>query len=455
MELRSGVRRDLRYSSIDNFFFSVMVGAGETFLPAFAVAVGMSSMIVGLIASLPFLIGSLFQLAAPGALKKLGSYRRWLTFMALLQASSFLPLAWTGWNGEKAMSVPLFFAIVTVYWGCGLASGPAWSSWMSNLVPLRVRSRYFARRSHLGQFGLALGLVLGGCLLHFAKKGGWELEAFGALFLVSSLFRVVSSICLSRQSESPRMLQAQKRVSLKDLLARLRHGRDGRLIGFLLLFAASVHLSAPFFNPYMLKVLKLDYGPYMTLIASSFVAKIIAFAVLAKFSGRLRPLMLMRWGIVGSALLPVLWVCGSSLGYLMIVEIYGGAVWATFELGVMLALFGAIRDEERTSFLTWYNFASALMIFGGSFIGGKILSALGEGSSTYFTIFALSAAARFLSLIAFETIAPEALSRYGGGNVPAQVVEAIGQWGLRQKSRIQSAPLGPVSLVRLRSKSRG
>jgi MFS family permease len=394
MGFRSRLRRDLRYSSLDAFLNSVAVGAGESFLPAFALAIGCGEIAAGFIAAVPLLAGAFLQLWAPRFFEKAQSSRTLIVRLAFLQALSYIPLLIFALRGER-ISDGLLFAVVTIYWFSGLAGGPAWNSWMVSLVPPRVRPRYFARRNRFSQFGLLLGLVSGGLLLHFAKGPGFELQAFAVLFAFSALSRLFSSLCLAQQSESASAC-VQRRVAILGLVRRLGSGSDGCVIGFMLLFCVAVNMAGQFFTPYMLKQLGLGYGPYMALIASTFVAKIIAFHWMGESARRSTPFGLMRAGAFGVALLPVLWMVSSGYGYLFFVHVVTGAVWAAYDLGVTLVLFHAIRDEERTSFLSFYNFASACAVLLGAAAGGECLKLFGETPKVYLGIFAVSAVARFM-----------------------------------------------------------
>src|SRR6185312_4097447 len=90
---RDRQRKDLRAILADGATFSVMVGIGETYLPAFALAAGLGELAAGLVATVPLLAGGLLQLVSPLAIRRLGSHRRWVVFCTLCQALSFLPLA--------------------------------------------------------------------------------------------------------------------------------------------------------------------------------------------------------------------------------------------------------------------------------------------------------------------------------------------------------------------------
>src|SRR5215831_21338755 len=72
------LRSDLRQMTADGVFFSVMVGLGEAYVPAFALALGQGATAAGLLATLPLLAGACFQLVTPVAVRWLRSYRRWV-----------------------------------------------------------------------------------------------------------------------------------------------------------------------------------------------------------------------------------------------------------------------------------------------------------------------------------------------------------------------------------------
>src|SRR5512138_90302 len=108
------IRRDLRLSTADAMLFSVMVGCGEAYFVAFALAVGLGELLAGLVSSVPLLAGALLQLASPWAVRRLGSHKRWVVATAGLQALSFSPLAAAAFLGR----VPawLIFVCVGLYW---------------------------------------------------------------------------------------------------------------------------------------------------------------------------------------------------------------------------------------------------------------------------------------------------------------------------------------------------
>jgi hypothetical protein len=186
---RRSLRKNLRNSVSDGAAFSVMVGIGETYFPAFVLALGMGEIAAGLIASIPLLVGAVLQMVSPAAVVWLGSNRRWVITCVALQAASFLPLALAALAGR--MPIAGLFASVSLYWAGGLGAGPAWNTWMETVVPFRVRAPFFATRTRFGQAGTLVGFLAGGFALQYGKSTGRVLEAFAAMRRIKALFDLV------------------------------------------------------------------------------------------------------------------------------------------------------------------------------------------------------------------------------------------------------------------------
>jgi MFS family permease len=390
------VRGDLRAGIGDGAACSVMVGIGETYLPAFALAVGCGEVASGLVSTLPLLLGGALQLAAPYGVRRFGSYRRWVVLLAACQGLSFVPLLVAALLG--AVPSGLVFLCATIYWAAGLSTGPAWNTWIGTLVPPSVRSSYFARRTVFTQAGILTGFVCGGIVLETGSAWGATLDAFAAVFLVASLCRAVSVWFLSRQSEPIGPAQHYRPVSWSELRRRLATRADA---GFLLYFLGAqcaVQIAGPYFNPYMLQQLRLSYAHYMLLIAAAYVSRIIALPALGEIARRYGARRLLWVGGIGIAPLAGAWLISNSYPFLIVLQLIVGVFWAAYELSTFLLFFETIPAEERTSVLTTFNFAHATATATGSLLGGAALILLGKTPAAYLTLFAASSVARVAAL---------------------------------------------------------
>lgn len=372
-----------------------MVGSGEAYFAAFALAIGLSEVTAGLVAALPMLTGSLLQLASPWAVRRLGSIRAWVVGCAMVQALSFGPLLAGAIAGE--MPAWAMFAAVALYWGSGMATGPAWSSWITTIVPAPVRAHYFARRSRRAQYGVVGGLVGTGVLLQTQAEALGPI-AYAIPFGAAGLARFLSGLCLARQSEPEPEPAEAERADFGARARRMWSGPGARVLTYMLALQVAVQISGPFFAPYMLRGLDLSYAQFMMLICAAYAGRVISLPWIGRFAKRFGPANLLWVGAIGITPLTLMWIVTESFWILLGYQLISGTVWACYEMATMLLTFETIPASERTSALTVFNLANAIAIVIGSTIGGAILGVLGASTDAYHALFAISLVARALAL---------------------------------------------------------
>jgi MFS family permease len=397
----------MRCSIGDAAAYSVMVGIGETYFAAFALALGMGETVAGLVATLPMLAGASLQLATPWALSRFRSYRTWVVLCASLQAAALLvmPIAACLIGSAKVTWV---FAAAAAYWAASQATGPAWNTWIEEIIPKRVRARYFACRARVSQTFTLVGFVAGGIALHLGNVQGWVLPTFAAIFLVGSACRFLSAWFLSQQSEPSQGRYVTRRISLGEMFSQTKGDVGTSLVWYLLAVQTAVQISGPYFTPYMLAEDKgnLDYFSYMVLIGIGFLGKVIALPLwgrVAHYAGARRLL----W-IGGTSIVPIagLWIFtglfeagAPRLIYIGAIQLLSGLVWAAYELAMLLMFFEAIPRQDRASVLTFYNFGNAAALVAGGLIGAVVLQIGGEHPTAYLVLFGLSSLARLATVL--------------------------------------------------------
>ncbi|MBK7406235.1 MAG: MFS transporter [Phycisphaerales bacterium] len=383
----------------DGFLYCIMVGCGEAYIGAFAVALGIGEILAGLIASVPLVVGGTLQLVTPWAVRMLGSLRRWVLLCAIVQALSFAPLAIGAWRGS--MPAWLLYLVVSVYWTVNYAQGPAWNTWVTTLVPPRIRARYFAQRTRVTQVGTVIGLVGAGLALNSAKGEAGTVEAvavFALLFGVAGTARLIACRCLAGQREPEPIPPDFRTVSPRQFLSRWRTGHDVRLIGYMLAVQVMVQISGPFFTPFMLVRLKLSYLEYMVLIATSYFARMVVLPSLGRLAHARGPRIVLLLGGIGLIPSAALWAVSGNFWYLMVIQFCTGAAWACYEIATFLLLFETIPAAERTSVLSLFNFGNTVAIVSGSCVGATLLHFLGDGTSSYHILFVVSSSMRLLTV---------------------------------------------------------
>lgn len=409
------------------------VGIGENYIPAFVLVLTASQVACGLAATIPMLLGAVLQVAAPYLLGRVGSHRSWVVLCVTVQALTFLPLVAAAVVG--AMPTTLVFAVIAIYWATGMGAGPAWNVWVGTLVPRRIRSRYFARRTLLCQVGIVAGFVLGGATLQWGKTAGVPLVAFAILFLIAAASRGLSAAFLARQSPAA-ATPPRNPLALVRLIRSFRDNADPRALLFLLAMQAAVQVAGPYFTPYMFVHLQLSYWGYVALVCAAYLAKVAILPMLGGVVQRLGPRRVLCLSGLGICPLPVLWMVSDHFGWLLIGQCYCGMVWAAYELATLLLFFEGIPAEKRVAVLTVFNLANAAAFFAGSILGGALLSAFGASPAGYAVLFAASTVARLASLALL---------------VPMPVLALRKAWaGQRAAADGQPAPVAERAILQLK-----
>ena len=343
--MSSVLRKDLRTSTAEGMAASVMVGIGETYLPAFVLALSGSQLACGLVSTVPLVMGALLQLGSPWLMRKCGSYRRWVSLCALVQAATFVPLAAAAVAGY--MPTLLVFALVAVYWATGLGGSGPWNAWMETLVPSRC-----GHATSPGGRGSANGAL---------RWASWA-AASPCNWPTGGEFRWRSSpCCFSRRrpavSRPPRLLAGQCEPqsprsgapgpSLTAIFHSLTDGANGRLLLYLMAATAAVQIAGPYFNPYMLSGLQFSYSTYVIVVCASIVAKILFLPTVGRIADRVG-VRRVFW-VSAAAIVPssALWLASSDCRYLIAVQIYSGMAWCAFDLATLLLFFETIPRQKR------------------------------------------------------------------------------------------------------------
>lgn len=392
----------MRSGTIDGTLYSVMVGMGESYLVAFALAAGLSERASGLLNPVPQLIGAALGLFLPAFLIRVGSIRRVTVALVSIQSIALLALAaiaLTASTSEAStVPAPFLFTLAALYWTAGLAAGPVWNVWATSIYPRAIRARYFGSRTRLQHLGTITGLVIAGLILGRGATDRDEyLWAYTILFGVAGLARLGSAFFLSRQSEPEPVPPDHQHVTTRDFIRGFKDDEGGRLLMLMLSLTFAVAVCGPFFAPFMLGRLEFTYTEFMTLIAINFLAKSLCLPTIGSLAKRFGPHRLLKIGAFGIVPLAALWLVSQNYWWLLAVNALSGVLWACYELSTFLLLFESIPAGRRVGLLARFNLFNAAALAAGAAIGAAILTLLEQTTTAYLALFALSTGLRMLA----------------------------------------------------------
>lgn len=407
MPTSPAVRRTLTLSILDGVFYSVMVGAGETYFSPYAIALGASNLVLGLLVAFPVLVGSLAQLYAERLLALVGSRRRLIVASVALQAASFLPMIAVGrWDSPARATV--FLGIVCAYWAFQLVAGPAWNSLMGDLVPEAQRGTYFARRSRFLQLATFLTMLGAGVVLTAFRERGDTLLGFATVFLAAMGARLVSMGFLSRHHEPP-MAAPPTRRTFSAIAEVLKDPAQRRLIRYLTTMNFAVYLSAPYFAAYMLRKterhgLEWSYATFTLVTAVVVVAKFLFLPLwgqaVDRFGSR-KGLTLSAW-LIFALPLPWLFPTGNAALHLAVIvaaQVWSGFAWAGHELCSFSFLLDSAPAADRARLTSAMNAINGVMLFAGATLGGVLVESVPATWNPFFVVFVVSSSLRLVTCL--------------------------------------------------------
>ncbi|TAJ98754.1 MAG: MFS transporter, partial [Candidatus Manganitrophaceae bacterium] len=276
------VRKSLKFAVRDGLFFSIMSGAGESYLSAFAILLKASNPQIALLAALPQLVGALFQFLSVRLLNFLKSRKKIILYGVTGQALAWLFILSTPLIPER-QAVNWLISSVIIYSVLGSFANPAWNSLMGDLVNSNQRGRYFGRRNGVMSIAAFASLCFAGLLLHQTQKWGKVGLGFILLFAVALIARLISARYLSLMSEPRYTPRAEDHFSVWQFLRNGRNTNFGRFVLFTALIHFSVQVSGPFISPYLLRDLNFSYLQFMCSSAVTVLAQFLTLHIWGRF----------------------------------------------------------------------------------------------------------------------------------------------------------------------------
>jgi MFS family permease len=397
--------RGLRISNADGCMYALMVGVSESYFGAMAVELGHRDTALALLLTVPMLFGALVQLLAGPFTALLGARKRLVVIGATLQMFSTLGLYWIAKLGVRSL-LPLL-TVESVYFACAFVVGPPWGSWMATLTAGRQRERYFARRGALVQVALLFAYVGAGFVLQAAGSSTEaKLRSFAALHLCAFGFRAISVCLLALQPD-----MAERARSVRQSVFAVRKAAqtaDFRVAIYLAALMLGAHVAVPFFTPYMLRDLHLDYATYAALTAVAIVAKALFFPLLHPLSKRFGMRAVLGGCGAVVVMLPALWVVFDGIAGLSFVQVLSGMAWGGVEFAGYQLLLVSAEEDCSVEFLSLASTMSSSAQLVGGLSGGYLRSSVGL---SYHALFVLSSASRALALLWMVRQLPARLRR--------------------------------------------
>ncbi len=398
----------MRLSSVEGGFAQVhQILTSGIFLTVLALSMGAQLWHLGLLAAVPHLT-QVFQLFGAYLVEATGRRKLIAVLCASLSRSLWILLPLLYFIDNPATAVK-WFLLLNVLASCmELMANNAWTTWMADLIPERIRGRYFGfRQGILARVTIGASLI-GGIWLEWGGGALGQPAALTVILALAALGGIISVVLLNRQPDIPRPPERVAPKVKELLLSPVRNTQFRRALEFFLLWNVAIGFTAAFFNVHMIQQLQMSFitiGIFQSLKPSIGIFLFKRWGrILDQFQVRS---VLLVTGIM-IATLPLIWLLPTRghIGWLWVVALISGLAWTGFTLSVYTYPMQLSPRIGRSYYLAYFSIISGLGFILASLAGGWVAQNLADwklllGGRTFMVfhlMFVISAVIRLISL---------------------------------------------------------
>ena len=323
------VRKTIRYSIIEGIFaqlFLVLSGPGSVFITKFAILLGARPIDFSILTSIGRL-SDVFQLLGMAITKRFKSRKAVVLTLASTGRSIIILIALIPFViKDKSIAINIFLLLFFFSASFQSVSANAWIAWISDMIPLRIRGRFFSKRNqYLVVIGTAVAFIASFYIDLFSKNpNGFTKKllhfigtiiqlkhfnlsvAFLFLFLLSAAFGLIGIRFLFLQPEkrndfSGNNLGEMFRNAMKD-----KNFRKFLIYNFWWMFA--IGIASPFWQPFMIEKLRMSLASIQVYGLISTVFSLLSLKYWGEFIDKFGNKTAMKFAIILGGLNPIVWV---------------------------------------------------------------------------------------------------------------------------------------------------
>ena len=389
----------------EGIFSAAKNSFGYHYISPFAIAIQTSSAMVAMLSSIAGLLGPLSQLFSSRLIEKYSRKKIVLhaVFWEFLMWIPFMVIAFLYYKGILTSVLPIFlmlsFAIYVVLSNIG---GPAWFSWVGDIVDKEYRGRWFSKRNFILGLVTVVVAISASFLLDFFKKNGFVMQGFMILFGLALISRFISWKILRKQYEPKIKLKKKYYFSFWDFVIKSPTNNFGKFALFRSALAFAGSISGPLLAVYLLRKLQFSYPTYMIIIFSGTVFSLIFIEVWGRIADKYGNYKVLCITSLIIPLTPILWILYPSVAYLILIpSLLGGIAWAGFSLSAGNFIYDNVSKEKRGLAVSYYNMLWGIGVFLGAGVGALLIKFLTTSMEPIFVIFIIGSAARAIVMIIF------------------------------------------------------
>ncbi|SEM55660.1 Major Facilitator Superfamily protein [Mesobacillus persicus] len=371
MNSRSNVNQlNEKNSKLNGAATTIVLSMSNNYFALFAISVlGATNYQVGLISSLPQIVGMIAMVLGTILMGRLEEKKKFTSFSFLFTRIFLLGMFMVLYLPEDYRAW-VFVILVGLMNLPGSFANLSWQSFIGDLVPDSRRSGFFSERNRvLTIAGMITTLLIGLALQMFHPSNP---VPYQALFILAFMFGLIEVYFLNRHIE----VKKQKAIEKKKLHFGWDAYKHKPFIYFLiagLFFNFGWQMAWPLFNIYNINVAHAT-GFWISLFTvGNQIGQVMSFKWWGKMADKYSNAKMLAVCAVGMAVAPTMNILSTNLIYLTMVNVFSGV----FVAGTILLLFNQLlevtKEDNRSSCISQYNILLAIVGFVAPQVGVFLL----------------------------------------------------------------------------------
>lgn len=340
----------------------------------------------GLLASVPFLAAGI-QLPASYWIERYGCRKYAFIWASTMHRFFWVLIGLIPWLCPAPWQRVAFVVLMFLSAALNNIAVPAWMAWMADLIPSRIRARYFSRRIQLGQ---VVGLVittLAGAILDWGQVGGGGalLTTISIMFLVAGILGMIDILLFIRVPDLAGG-GARPTLSLRELLrAPLASPNYRKYLGYSATMTFATAFVGQFLWLYLFDVVGMsNTRANLLLITVPVLMSLIAYPVWGRVIDRYgsKPVLLLAGILVINGATPWMFITATHWIPAYVFVMLATLAWPGMDLaGFNLILRMTTTREKGSAGTAVIAINSVVTAVAGSvsgLFGGAVMEAIGE-----------------------------------------------------------------------------
>lgn len=372
------VHRSMQYAVTEGALAGIMaVFIGGVVLTGLALALGANEFVIGVIAAIQA-GANLLQMRAFRAFERRGSRRTMaVKFAAASRLMWVLICALIFMSVEPFASyrIWIFLVLFTLSAGLGVFSGVPWVAWLVDLVPQRVRGRFFAQRNlAAGAVGVVLGLAAGKFIDVWNEQAfGPPAYAFAVLISFGMIFGFWAVAIQNKMYDPPFPRPKSPLTFLESLKTPFSDVNFRRMFYFRIFYDLSLGMAGTFYGVYMLTQAGLSFTFVSAMVMVSTFTNLLSLKMWGRMLDTYGNKPILYICLIGKLIFAVLWLFTSSTTFWLYIIIH---LFGIFDAGNGIAvpnlLYKIAPVDRRANYITVDGTVVGIAATVAPLIGGSL-----------------------------------------------------------------------------------